>query len=245
MAVKIRLQRHGRKGRPIFTIVSADERSKRDGRYIEKLGQYNPNTNPATVDLNFDRALYWYSVGAVPTDSARSILSSEGVLMKDHLLRGVKKGALTEEQAEAKFAKWQEERAKKVEAKAAGLAKQEADASKARLAEETKIKEERAAAMLAKQSELTAAAEAEAAAAAAAEAPAAEVEAPAAEAEASAAEAEAPAAEAEAPAAEAEAPAAEAEAPAAEAAAEAPAAEAEAPAVEAEAPAAEDKKEEA
>ena len=89
MSTKIRLQRHGKKGRPFYHIVVADSRSKRDGRFIEKLGTYNPNTNPATIELDFDRAVYWVGVGAEQTDSARAILSYRGVLMKDHLLRGV------------------------------------------------------------------------------------------------------------------------------------------------------------
>ena len=103
MSTKIRLQRGGRKGRPVYSIVVADARAKRDGRFIEKLGTYNPNTNPATIDLNFDSTLSWVMKGAQPTDTARAILSYRGVMMKKHLLEGVRKGALTEEQAEAKF----------------------------------------------------------------------------------------------------------------------------------------------
>ncbi len=108
MATKIRLQRHGRKGRPIYHIVVADARAKRDGRFIEKLGVYNPNTQPATMDLKHDRALHWVQVGAVPTDTVRAILSYNGVMMKKHLLDGVKKGAHTEEEALIKFDKWME-----------------------------------------------------------------------------------------------------------------------------------------
>ena len=106
MATRIRLQRHGKKGKPFFHIVVADSRSKRDGRFIEKLGTYNPNTNPATIDLDFDRSVHWVSVGASPSETAKAILSYKGVLMKEHLMRGVTKGALTEEQMEAKYAKW-------------------------------------------------------------------------------------------------------------------------------------------
>lgn len=106
MAVKIRLARHGRKSYAYYHIVVADSRAPRDGKFIERLGSYNPNTNPATVVLNFDRALYWLNVGAQPTDTARNILSKEGVLLKKHLLGGVKKGAFAVEEAEKRFAAW-------------------------------------------------------------------------------------------------------------------------------------------
>ena len=106
MATKIRLQRHGRKAYPFYKIVVADSRAPRDGKFIEKLGTYNPNTEPATVDLDFERALHWLHVGAQPSDTARSILSHEGVLLKKHLLAGVKKGAFDEAAAEAKFEAW-------------------------------------------------------------------------------------------------------------------------------------------
>jgi small subunit ribosomal protein S16 len=106
MATKIRLQRHGRKGRPIFTIVASDSRVKRDGKYIERLGQYNPNTNPATIDLDFDRALSWILKGAQPTDTARAILRYKGVMMMKHLLDGVRKGAFDEAEAEKRFEAW-------------------------------------------------------------------------------------------------------------------------------------------
>jgi len=106
MATKIRLQRHGRKGYAFYHIVIADSRAPRDGKFIERIGSYNPNTNPATVDLNFDRALYWLQVGAQPTDTTRNILSEQGVLLKKHLLGGVKKGAFTEVDAENKFQAW-------------------------------------------------------------------------------------------------------------------------------------------
>ena len=116
MPVKIRLQRHGKKGKPYYWIVAADSRAKRDGKYLEKLGAYNPNTNPATIDLNIDGAVKWLQNGAQPTDTAKAILSYKGALLKKHLAGGVKKGALTEEQAEAKFNTWLTERQKKNEA---------------------------------------------------------------------------------------------------------------------------------
>jgi len=108
MATKIRLQRHGRKGYAFYHIVVADSRAPRDGKFIERLGSYNPNTNPATIDLKFERALYWVQVGAQPTDTTRNLLSSEGVMMKKHLLVGVKKGAFTVEEAEVKFEAWKQ-----------------------------------------------------------------------------------------------------------------------------------------
>ncbi|WP_452229619.1 MULTISPECIES: 30S ribosomal protein S16 [unclassified Lacinutrix] len=128
MPVKIRLQRHGKKGKPYYWIVAADARAKRDGKYLEKLGAYNPNTNPATIEINVDGAVTWLENGAQPTDTAKAILSYKGVLLKKHLKGGVTKGALTEEQAEAKFTAWLEEKEGKVGAKTDGLAKVEADA---------------------------------------------------------------------------------------------------------------------
>ncbi len=110
MPVKIRLQRHGKKGKPFYWIVAADSRAKRDGKYLEKLGTYDPLTNPATVNLNVDHAVQWLQDGAQPTDTARDLLSSKGVLLKNHLLTGVRKGALTEEEAEKKFKAWVEEK---------------------------------------------------------------------------------------------------------------------------------------
>jgi small subunit ribosomal protein S16 len=136
MSVKIRLQRHGKKQRPFYWIVAADARSKRDGRFLEKLGTYNPNTNPATIDLNLDQAVQWLHNGAQPTDTARAILSYKGALMKHHLDGGVRKGALTQEQADAKLATWLEEKAGKVDTKKEGLSKaQEAAKAKALKAE--------------------------------------------------------------------------------------------------------------
>ncbi|WP_242084163.1 30S ribosomal protein S16 [Aestuariivivens sediminis] len=146
MPVKIRLQRHGKKGKPYYWIVAADARSKRDGKYLEKLGYYNPNTNPATIDLSVDGAVKWLQNGAQPTDTARAILSYKGVLLKKHLAGGVKKGALTEEQAEEKFNAWLEEKAAKVQAKADGLSKAEAKAKAEALAAEKAVNEARIAA---------------------------------------------------------------------------------------------------
>jgi len=241
MAVRLRLQRHGKKGKPFYHLVAADARAKRDGRFIEKLGTYNPNTNPATIEVVHDRALHWLQVGAEPSDTARAILKYTGAIYHNHLLNGVRKGAMTEAEAQKRFDAWYNDKQCKIQAKREGLDAATEKDLKDRLAAERKQNEERAAALAAAASEL--AAEAEAAAAEAAGEEAAE-EAPAAEAAAE----EAPAAEAaaeEAPAAEAaaeEAPAAEAaaeeapEAPAAEEAPEAAAAEAaaeEAPAAEA------------
>ena len=121
MAVKIRLQRHGKKNFAFFHIVVADSRSPRDGRFIEHLGSYNPNTNPATIILDSDKTLKWLNVGAQPTLTARRILSYEGVLLRKHLADGVAKGALTEAQADAKFAAWKEERDNKIAAKKTGI----------------------------------------------------------------------------------------------------------------------------
>ena len=131
MSVKIRLQRHGRKGKPFFWIVAADSRSKRDGRSLEKIGTYDPNTNPATIELDIDGAVKWLQNGAQPTDTARAILSYKGALLKNHLVGGVKKGALTEEQAESKYQAWLEEKATKVSDKEGKLAKAEEDAKTA------------------------------------------------------------------------------------------------------------------
>ena len=128
MSVKIRLQRHGKKGKPYYWIVAADARAKRDGKYLDKIGAYNPNTNPATIELDIDSAVKWLQDGAQPTDTARAILSYKGAMLKNHLAGGVRKGALTEEQAEEKFKAWLEEKASKIEAKTEGLAKAEAEA---------------------------------------------------------------------------------------------------------------------
>jgi len=145
MATKIRLQRHGRKGKPFFHIVVADSRSKRDGRFIEKIGIYNPITNPATIDLNMDRAVHWLMVGAEPSNTARNILSYKGALMKKHLLGGVAKGAFSEEEAEKRFNAWLEERIQAVESKKTGLAKAKDSAKAAALEAEKKKAESRVA----------------------------------------------------------------------------------------------------
>lgn len=117
MAVKLRLQRHGRKGHAFYYIVATDSRNRRDGKFIEKIGTYNPNTDPSSVEINFESALNWIQNGAQPTDTVRSILSKEGVLLKNHLIKGLKKGALTEEQVEEKFNKWLEEKAERTKQK--------------------------------------------------------------------------------------------------------------------------------
>jgi len=121
MAVKIRLQRQGRKKKPYYHIVIADSRSPRDGKFIERIGIYNPNTNPATIDLDGDKALDWMAKGAQPTDTCRAILSYKGVMYRKHLARGIAKSALTAEEADAKFAAWMEEKANKIDQKVAGL----------------------------------------------------------------------------------------------------------------------------
>jgi len=143
MATRIRLQRHGRKGYAFFHIVVADSRAPRDGKFIEKLGYYNPNTNPATIEINFDRALYWLNVGAQPTETVERILSYKGVLYKKHLLRGVQKGALTEEQAEKKFQEWLNAKLAKIEAKKQKLAKEAEEQKSARLKQEAEIRQKR------------------------------------------------------------------------------------------------------
>ncbi len=142
MATKIRLQRHGRKGYAYYSIVIADARAPRDGKFKEKIGTYNPNTNPSTVDLKFDRALYWVEVGAQPTDTARSILSREGVYMMKHLRGGVKKGAFDEATAQAKFDAWKNDRQKGLEAFKEREAAEKKAAAEARLQAEKKVNEE-------------------------------------------------------------------------------------------------------
>ena len=176
MSVKIRLQRHGKKGKPFYWVVAADARSKRDGKFLEKLGTYNPNTNPATIDLNIEKAAQWLHNGAQPTDTARAILSYKGALLKHHLDGGVRKGALTQEQADAKLAAWLEEKANKVEAKKAGLSKAEADAKAKALKAEKEANEKRIAAQAeaAKAAEATEEVTEEVVEAAAEEAPAVE-----------------------------------------------------------------------
>jgi len=167
MPVKLRLQRHGKKGKPFYWIVAADTRAKRDGKFLEKLGSYNPNFNPAEIELNVDSALKWLEKGAQPTDTTRAILSNEGVFLKKHLAGGVKKGALTDEEAEKKYQDWITEKKVKIDAKKSGL-KKEKDALEAKaLAAEKAANEAR----------IVAAAEAEAAKTEAVESEAAESEA--------------------------------------------------------------------
>ena len=179
MATKIRLQRHGRKNYAFYPIVIADSRAPRDGKFIERIGSYNPNTNPATVTLNFERALYWVNVGAQPTDTVRTILSNEGVLLMKHLQGGVKKGAFDEAEAQRRFDAWKAKKQQSVDKMRASMAdKKELDA-KERLEAEKAKNQAKAEAVAKKKAELAAAA-AEAEAAAAAEEASAE-EAPAAE----------------------------------------------------------------
>ncbi|NND64138.1 MAG: 30S ribosomal protein S16 [Flavobacteriaceae bacterium] len=145
MPVKIRLQRHGKKGKPFYWIVAADSRSKRDGKYLEKLGTYNPNVNPAEINLDVDGAVQWLQNGAQPTDTARAILSYKGAMLKKHLAGGVSKGALTEEQAEEKFNAWLEEKSKAVENKRTKLADAKAKAKAEALEAEKAVNEARTA----------------------------------------------------------------------------------------------------
>ena len=154
MAVKIRLQRHGKKNFAFFHIVVADSRSPRDGRFIEQLGSYNPNTNPATIILDSERALAWLNVGAQPTLVTRRIRSDEGVLLRKHLQGGVAKGALTQEQADLKWNEWKAQRDGKINAKKEGLVKAAADKAKAAAAAEKKVNAERAEAIAKKAEEL-------------------------------------------------------------------------------------------
>ena len=143
MSVKIRLQRHGKKGKPFYHIVVADARARRDGRFIEKLGTYNPITNPATIELNVESAVKWLNNGAQPTDTAKAILSYKGALYKKHLQGGVTKGAFSSEEAEKRFNAWLEEKEAKIQGKKDGLAKSKQDAKKAALEAEQKVNEAR------------------------------------------------------------------------------------------------------
>lgn len=158
MATKIRLARHGKKGYPVYHVVVADSRSPRDGKFIEKLGTYNPNTNPATIELNFESALRWIGVGAQPTDTARAILSYKGIMHMHHLLGGVKKGAFTMEQAEERFATWAKAKEAQIDAKRTSLSGAAAKENKERLANEAKVKEAKAAILATKLAEAAAAA---------------------------------------------------------------------------------------
>jgi small subunit ribosomal protein S16 len=143
MPVKLRLQRHGKKGKPFFHIVAADSRSPRDGKYIERIGSYNPNTNPATITMDNDKALTWLQNGAQPTDTLRAILSYKGVLYRLHLQKGVLKGALTQEQANERWEKWNQEKESKIQAKRDGLAKASQDKTAAQLKAERAVNEAR------------------------------------------------------------------------------------------------------
>ncbi|MDB4014876.1 30S ribosomal protein S16 [Flavobacteriaceae bacterium] len=196
MPVKIRLQRHGKKGKPFYWVVAADARAKRDGRYLEKIGTYNPNTNPATVNLDVDAAVKWLENGAQPTDTARTLLSYRGALLKHHLQGGVRKGALTQEDADAKFEAWLEQKDVLIQAKVDGLSKEDAKAKANAFAAEKAVNEKRVSDAKALVDE----AAAEEAAAAAAKAPAVE------EAKEEVAEEAAPAEEAPAAAAPEETP---------------------------------------
>ena len=157
MATKIRLQRHGRKGYAYYHIVVADSRAPRDGKFIERIGSYNPNTNPATVDLNFDRALYWVQTGAQPTDTTRNLLSDKGVYMKKHLLGGVKKGAFTDEVAEQKFNAWLTEKERKEETAKTKLSSSKQASDKARADAEKAVNKAKAEAVSKKKAEIAAA----------------------------------------------------------------------------------------
>lgn len=150
MATKIRLQRFGKKSKPFYHVVVADSRAPRDGKFIERLGSYNPNTDPATIDINFESTLSWMNKGAQPTDTCRAILSYKGVLYKKHLEGGVRKGALTQEQADAKFEAWLESKSSKIAGKKEGLVQTRSEARKSALAAETAKKEKIAAAVAAK-----------------------------------------------------------------------------------------------
>ncbi|MDE6097866.1 MAG: 30S ribosomal protein S16, partial [Muribaculaceae bacterium] len=166
MATKIRLQRHGRKNYAFYPIVIADSRAPRDGRFIERIGSYNPNTNPATITLNFERALYWVNVGAQPTDTVRTILSNEGVLLMKHLQGGVRKGAFDEAEAQRRFDAWKAKKVAKVEAMKTSMADKQELAAKQRQQDEEAKNKAKAELVAKKKAEIAAAkAEAEAAAA--------------------------------------------------------------------------------
>ena len=181
MATKIRLQRHGRKNYAFYPIVIADSRAPRDGKFIERIGSYNPNTNPATITLNFERALYWLNCGALPTDTVRTILSNEGVLLMKHLQGGVKKGAFDEAEAQRRFDAWKQQKQANVDALRASMATKAELAVKERLAEEQAKNQAKAEVVAKKRAEIAAAKAAAEAEAAAQEAPAEAAEAPAAE----------------------------------------------------------------
>ena len=174
MPTKIRLQRHGRKGYAYYHIVIADSRAPRDGKFIERIGSYNPNTNPATIDLKFDRALYWINTGAQPTDTTRNILSAEGVLMMKHLLEGVKKGAFDQAEAEKRFAAWKTLKESNIIKTKEQLAAEKQADLKARLKAEAEVNKAKAAEIAKKKADAIEAAIEKVAEDAAAEAPATE-----------------------------------------------------------------------
>ncbi|MCC7331767.1 MAG: 30S ribosomal protein S16 [Flavobacteriales bacterium] len=150
MPTKIRLQRHGKKAFAFFHVVVADSRAPRDGKFIEKLGTYNPNSNPATIDINFERSLHWVKSGAQPTDTCRALLSYKGVIYKNHLDKGVAKGALTQDQADKKFAAWLNKKEGKIQSKKDSLSKDAASKAKARFSAEQEANTKKAASILAK-----------------------------------------------------------------------------------------------
>ena len=154
MPVKIRLARHGRKKFAFYHVVVADSRAPRDGKYIERIGLYNPNTNPATIELDFDKALLWLNNGAQPTDTVRAILSYQGVLIKKHLLEGVKKGAFDEAEAEKRFAAWKQDKEAKIQAKVEKLASKDNTEAQSRLEAEAKVNAARAAEIAKRKSDL-------------------------------------------------------------------------------------------
>lgn len=163
MPVKIRLQRHGKKGKPFYWVVAADSRTRRDGRYLEKLGTYNPNTNPATITINTAATVTWLENGAQPTDTAKNILSYKGIMMRHHLNGGVRKGAFTQEEADKKFEDWMTEKETKIQAKKDGLTQAEAEERAQALAAEKVVNEKRIADAQALLAEAEAEVEAEAA----------------------------------------------------------------------------------
>jgi small subunit ribosomal protein S16 len=166
MATRLRLQRHGKKGKPFYHVVAADARSPRDGRFIEKIGTYNPNTNPATIDVNHERALYWIQNGAEMSETTRALMKYKGVVYHNHLLNGLKKGALTAEQVEAKLEAWMREKSSKIQSKIDKLAGAADQAQQARLKAEKALNESRMAELNAAAAARKAQAEAEARAAA-------------------------------------------------------------------------------
>ena len=193
MATKLRLQRHGKKGKPFYHIVAADARAPRDGRFIEKVGTYNPNTNPATIEVKHDRALHWLQVGAEMSDTVRALMKYKGVIYHNHLVNGVKKGAFTEEEAQKRFESWMAEKNAKIQSKIDALANESDKEKAARLKAEQEVNAARETALKAAETAAAQAAAAEAEEAPAEEAPA--EKAPAEEAPAEEAAEEAPAEE--------------------------------------------------